>query len=124
MLNLQTTNHLKKNNSRYSKDKLIYRIRRVILKFKSNNKIVFGKNLRIIGSNPIFKLPNKGRVIIGDNVVLNSDFVNSNTSLTTKVKFVTGYDGQIIIGNNCDLNGTCFVAYDEIKIGDYCQFAS
>jgi acetyltransferase-like isoleucine patch superfamily enzyme len=56
--------------------------------------------------------------------VLNSDFERSNTSLTTKVKFVTGITGKIIIGNNCDLNGTCFVSYDEIEIGNFCQFAS
>lgn len=87
-------------------------------------KIQSGNNLKILGHLPIFKVPQNGRIFIGNNVVLNSDFKNSNTSLTTKVKFITGINGKITIGNNCDLNGTCFVSYDEIEIGNYCQFAS
>ncbi|MBX9888361.1 MAG: hypothetical protein K2Y30_10550 [Flavobacteriaceae bacterium] len=83
-----------------------------------------GSELQILGQAPILKVPKNGKVIIGDSVVLNSDFINSNTSLTTRVKFVTGTNGTIRIGNNCDLNGTCMVAYDEIEIGDNCQFAS
>ena len=110
--------------TRFSTDKFLYKYKRYILKLLFHNKVEFGKNLRILGELPIFKIPHKGKVYIGDNVVLNSDFISSNTSLTTRVKFVTGYTGKIVIGNNCDLNGTCFVSYDEIEIGDYCQFAS
>lgn len=91
---------------------------------KVGNHIQIGRNLLILGKMPIIKAPKNGRIIIGDNVTLNSDFKNSNTSLTTKVKFVTGYNGIIKVGNNCDLNGTCFVAYEEIEIGNFCQFAS
>lgn len=86
--------------------------------------LTLGSGFQILGALPIIKAPGNGRIIIGDNVVLNSDFKNSNTSLTTKVKFVVGLHGTIKIGNNCDLNGTCMVAYDEIEIGDFCQFAS
>lgn len=115
---------IKNKKTRYSNDKFIYKIRRFLLPILSKNKIVFGQNLKILGSLPIFKIPQNGQIILGDNVVLNSDFINSNTSLTTKVKFVTGFNGKIKIGNNCDLNGVCFVSYDELEIGDYCQFAS
>lgn len=100
------------------------RFRLRFLKLKYKDKFIFGRNTIILGALPILKLPQKGRVVLGDGVVLNSDYINSNTSLTTKVKFVTGNNGIIKIGNNCDLNGTCFVAYDEIEIGDYCQFGS
>jgi hypothetical protein len=40
------------------------------------------------------------------------------------VKLVTGFEGIIKIGNNCDLNGTCIVSYNEVIIGNYCQIAS
>lgn len=113
-----------KKYTRFSTDKFIYKFKRHLLKLLYNNKIEFGSNLRILGELPILKIPRQGKVYIGDNVVLNSDFISSNTSLTTRVKFITGYTGKIVIGNNCDLNGTCFVSYDEIEIGDYCQFAS
>ncbi len=110
--------------TRFQNDGFASKIRKIYLKIAWNKKLKFGTNLKILGSNPIFKIPKNGKIILGNNVVLNSDFKNSNTSLTTKVKFVTGYDGKISIGNNCDLNGTCFVSYNEIEIGDYCQFAS
>lgn len=95
-----------------------------LLKFRLRQKISIGAEIQVLGRMPIIKAPNNGRIIIGDKSVLNSDFKNSNTSLTTPVKFVTGNNGIIRIGNNCDLNGTCMVAYEEIEIGDYCQFAS
>lgn len=95
-----------------------------ILKWYWGDKFSAGEKLQVLGANPIIKAPQNGRIIVGTEVVLNSDFVNSNTSLSTRVKFVTGINGLIKIGNNCDLNGTCMVAYDEIEIGNYCQFAS
>jgi len=100
------------------------RINKIILRYLYGSKISFGKNLRILGGMLIFKIPKNGFIEFGENVVLNSDFKKSNTSLTTKAKFVTGVNGKIIIGNNCDFNGTCFVAYEKIVVGDYCQFAS
>ncbi len=87
-------------------------------------KVNHGSNIRILGKNAYFKLPKNGFVSLGNNVVLNSDEKNSNTALTTRCKFVTGYEGKIIIGDNCDLNGTCIVSYEEVSIGNHCQFAS
>jgi acetyltransferase-like isoleucine patch superfamily enzyme len=110
--------------SRTQKLTIRMRINKIILRYLYGSKISFGKNLRILGDFPIFKIPKNGIIEFGENVVLNSDFKKSNTSLTTKVKFVTGINGEIIIGNNCDFNGTCFVAYDKIVVGGYCQFAS
>ena len=99
-------------------------IRQKFIKLKWGSKVTFGKELQILGNLPIIKSPKNGKIILGNKVVLNSDFIHSNTSLTTKVKFVTGINGRITIGDNCDLNGTCMVAYDEIEIGNNCQFAS
>ncbi len=99
-------------------------IRKNIIKLIWGKKVSFGTNVQILGRSPIIKAPKNGKIIIGDGVILNSDNIHSNTSLTTPVKFVTGVNGTIKIGENCDLNGTCMVAYDEIEIGNYCQFAS
>jgi acetyltransferase-like isoleucine patch superfamily enzyme len=111
-------------NKRTKKEKFYSYLYKQRLKIFKGEKLILGSELQILGSLPVVKIPGNGRIIIGNNVVLNSDFKNSNTSLTTKVKFVVGIHGLIKIGNNCDLNGTCMVAYDEIEIGDFCQFAS
>jgi acetyltransferase-like isoleucine patch superfamily enzyme len=105
-------------------ERFLSSVRKRILYLRWRKKFIVGKQVQILGSIPILKVPANGKIIVGDEVVLNSDFVNSNTALTTKVKFVTGINGKIRIGNNCDLNGTCMIAYDEIEIGDFCQFAS
>lgn len=109
---------------RSRKERFFSYIKRSVLKIKWGDKLVFGNEVQILGKMPIIKAPKNGKIIIGNKVVLNSDFMNSNTSLTTAVKFVTGINGTIRIGDNCDLNGTCMVAYDEIEIGNNCQFAS
>lgn len=109
---------------RSDKERLLSYLKLFVLRLKWKDKLVFGNEVQILGKPPIIKAPKNGKIIIGNKVVLNSDFKNSNTSLTTAVKFVTGIQGRIKIGNNCDLNGTCMVAYDEIQIGDNCQFAS
>lgn len=57
-------------------------------------------------------------------MVVNSDFKNTNTALTFRCKFVTGYEGVIIIGENTMLNGVCLVSYEKIEIGSDCQIAS
>jgi acetyltransferase-like isoleucine patch superfamily enzyme len=111
-------------NIRTSSGTFRFKIKSMILKVLYRRKVVIGKNLKILGKMPIIKIPQEGSLFFGDNNILNSDFISSNTSLTTRVKFVTGYNGKIVIGNNCDFNGTCIVSYQEIEIGDFCQFAS
>lgn len=110
--------------ARSPKERFFSSLKYILMKRKWKNKLTAGSELQILGKSPIIKAPKNGKIIIGDNVVLNSDFINSNTSLTTVVKFVTGINGTIRIGDNCDLNGTCMVAYEEIEIGNNCQFAS
>ncbi|GGB60482.1 acyltransferase [Shewanella inventionis] len=89
-----------------------------------NTKVTVSGQLKILGGIPYFKIPKNGEVIFGDNVVLNSDFKKSNTALTFRCKFITGYNGKIIVGKNTMFNGVCVVSYDEVIIGDNCQIAS
>lgn len=103
---------------------IIHKMYPLIFKYLYKEKIEFGKNLKILGSIPFFKLPRNGKVKLGNNVVLNSDFKNSNTALTYKCKFVTGYDGLIEVGDNTMINGSSIVSYLHVKIGKNCQIAS
>jgi acetyltransferase-like isoleucine patch superfamily enzyme len=95
-----------------------------MLKLFYKNKLYLGKGVKVLGSSPYFKIPRNGKIVIGNNVVLNSDFKRTNTALTYKCKFVTGYDGEIVVGENSMLNGVCVVSYLKVKIGKYCQIAS
>jgi acetyltransferase-like isoleucine patch superfamily enzyme len=95
-----------------------------IIKIIHKNKVSLKDKLIILGKFPHFKLPKNGKVYFGNKVVINSDFKNSNTALTYRCKFVTGYDGFIEIGDNTMMNGTCIVSYKNIKIGKNCQIAS
>lgn len=91
---------------------------------KRYEKVFLQGNINILGKLPHFKIPKNGKIEFGHNVVLNSDFSKSNTALTFRCKFVTGYDGKISVGENTMFNGVCVVAYDEVVIGRNCQFAS
>ena len=87
-------------------------------------KLNLGNNVKILGYLPYFKIPKSGKVFIGDCAVINSDFKGSNTALTYRCKFVTGYDGVIQIGDRSMLNGACIVSYKSVVIGSDCQIAS
>lgn len=95
-----------------------------VLKKLNKNHVFLDGDVKILGQLPYFKLPKNGKVFLGNQVVLNSDFKNTNTALTYRCKFVTGYDGIIKIGKHTMLNGVCVVSYQKVEIGDECQIAS
>lgn len=95
-----------------------------LLKKIHKNHVILEGNIKILGQLPHFKVPKNGKVFFGNKVVLNSDYKNTNTALTYRCKFVTGYEGVIKIGNHTMLNGVCVVSYQKVEIGDECQIAS
>ena len=106
---------------------MIYRILNsikcfIIMTVYTNVK--FSGRVKIMGKLPYFKLPNEGKLFFANNVTLNSDFKNSNTALTYRCKFVTGYFGEIHVGENTMFNGACVVSYRKVTIGKNCQVAS
>ncbi|WP_151802437.1 acyltransferase [Acinetobacter guillouiae] len=103
---------------------MINSVKVFLLKKIYKNHVFFRGEVKILGQLPYFKLPKNGKIFLGNQVVLNSDFKNTNTALTYRCKFVTGYDGIIKIGNNTMLNGVCIVSYKNVEIGDECQIAS
>ena len=102
---------------------LLQRLKKIYIQIL-NKKVFLLGNIRILGKLPYFKIPRNGIVEFGNNVVLNSDFKNTNTALTYRCKFVTGYEGKIFVGDNTMFNGVCVVSYEEIRIGKNCQIAS
>ena len=95
-----------------------------LLRLKYGKKISLNGPIRIFGNQPIFKLPENGRIVIGRKVVLNSDAMHSNTALTYNCTLACGLNGRIEIGDNTMLNGVSITSYDSVKIGKNCQIAS
>ena len=95
-----------------------------ILKQKYKGHIATDGPLRILGKLPVLKTPGTSKVVMGNKVVLNSDFKNSNTALTYRCTLVCGLQGIIEIGDNTMLNGVCITAYEKVSIGKNCQIAS
>lgn len=104
--------------------RIINGIRILILNRKK--RFIHGDNLLIMGHTPYIKYPKQaeGFIKLGNGVILNSDSRNSNTSVMSVVKFTLGYNGNITIGDNCDLNGINIVSYKSVEIGSHCQFGS
>lgn len=96
----------------------------LLLNKRYGKKLTFKKGVKILGPLPYFKIPKNGKVLIENSVIINSDVKNSNTALTYRCKFVTGYEGTISIGSNTMLNGVCIVSYQKVEIGSECQIAS
>ncbi len=107
----------------YLCSKILNSIKIALIAMLHSNVKIAG-NIKILGALPYFKLPRDGKVYFGNNVVLNSDFKNTNTALTNRCKFVTGYTGEIVVGNNTMFNGVCVVSYKSVTIGNNCQIAS
>lgn len=77
--------------------------------------VKYGKNIR---GNRIF-LKNKGKIIIGDRVNLNSYPGGEpyKTGLQCHCK-----ESVIYIGNDCNLNGTMIHCRTSVTIGNFCMF--
>lgn len=95
-----------------------------LLKWKYAGKLETDGAIRILGNQPVFKLPGNSKIVLGSKVVLNSDAVNSNTALTFNCTLACGLNGKIEIGDNSMLNGVSITSYQSVKIGRNCQIAS
>ena len=96
--------------------KLIKIVRLVVLRLKLKfYGVRYGKKLR---GNRVY-ITNEGAIRLGDSVSLNS-FPGGElykTGLQTYCK-----DAKIVIGNNCNLNGTMIHCRELVEIDDYCLF--
>lgn len=100
------------------------KFRTFLLKQKYGPKLQTDGPVRILGRQPIIKLPGNASIVIGSKVVLNSDDKHSNTALTFRCTLACGLNGSIEIGDNTMMNGVSITAYQKVKIGKNCQIAS
>lgn len=95
-----------------------------LLKWQYRGQLLTNGTIRILGNQPVFKLPGESMIKLGSKVVLNSDHKHSNTALTFNCTLACGLTGRIEIGDNTMLNGVSITAYESVTIGMNCQIAS
>lgn len=100
---------------------LYYRL--VILSWRFRSDIEF-KKVKIDGV-PIIDLRDGGKLILGNNVRLNSRNRGYHINMFAPVKLFADRPGAIIrIGDNTRIHGSCIHAYSRISIGSRCLIAS
>lgn len=93
-----------------------------LLSMKSG--VTVKKGCTVIGW-PIIQLKCNSRLIIGENVTLNSRNIDYHVNMYSPVKMLADREeAVIIIGDNTRIHGTCIHAYSKIKIGDNCLIAA
>ena len=74
---------------------------------------------------PLIYIHEKARLIIGNNVTINSQNKGYHLNMFMPCKLMADRPGAIIeIGSNTRLHGSCIHAYTKIKIGNNCLIAA
>lgn len=109
--------------------KLFYRIK-YFFEWKEFKKLLTSKNI-VIGNNtnfkkiPIIQIHENSKLIIGNNVLINSDNYGYHVNMFSKSKLMADKaDAIIIIGDNTRFHGSCIHAYKRIEIGKNCLIAA
>ncbi|MDY0143776.1 MAG: acyltransferase [Bacteroidales bacterium] len=90
----------------------------------SNKKIVLRGKVKLNGS-PIIDVKNGGKLVIGNNVYLNSRNHSYHINMYSGTKIIADRSGAIVeIGDDCRIHGTCLHAYNKISIGKNCLIAA
>jgi acetyltransferase-like isoleucine patch superfamily enzyme len=93
-------------------------------KLKKLNRNLIGKNLKIYGQ-PIIIQVHDTRIVIENNVTLNSNKENYHLNMHSPCKLLLDRPGATIkIGTNTRIHGTCIHAYESIVIGENCLIAA
>lgn len=94
--------------------KMNCRLPRIMLRV---NKVVYGKNLKLLGYPFIFRYP-EASIYIGDNCQINSNFFSNLGGLFQRTIIIARGHGKIRIGNNVGISGSTIYSLDSIEIGD------
>ena len=74
---------------------------------------------------PLIYVDKNAQLIIGNNVMINSDNSRYHLNMFTACKIIIDKPGAIItIGDNCRIHGTCIHAYKSVTIGKNCLIAA
>jgi len=95
-----------------------------VLYCKTNSKITIGKNVKFRHF-PRLVLAKNTKLILGNNVVINSDKRGYSLNMHSSCKLLLDKEGGYIkIGDNTRIHGTCIHAYQKIEIGKNCLIAA
>ena len=96
----------------------------VNLRIKSLPNVSIGSGSKFI-KRPIIRIANGSRLVIGDNVIINSDKEKYHLNMHSPSKLLLDRPGgKIIIGSNTRIHGTCIHAYSLVEIGNNCLIAA
>ena len=91
---------------------------------KLNKRIELGENVRFFCA-PSIIIKDGGTLKIGDNVTINSDNHGYHVNMYKPCKLLIDRPGgNINIGKNTRIHGSCIHAYEEITIGENCLIAA
>ena len=96
----------------------------LLINLKNHGRIKFGKKVSVYPM-PRLIIRKNCRVIIGNNVTLNSANSGYHLNMHSKIKIMADRHGATIrIGDNCRIHGACIHAYKSISIGANCLIAA
>lgn len=93
------------------------------LLLKACRNAVIGKKLKIRGI-PIIDISPNGKLLIDDNVTLNSTNIDYHINMFGPIKIFIENSAKISIGENTRLHGVCLHARSAITIGKNCLVAA
>jgi acetyltransferase-like isoleucine patch superfamily enzyme len=79
---------------------------------------IYGK--LIISGIPLIDIRGNGSLLINDNVLLNSYNLGYHINMHSPVKIFIENNGEISIGKNTRIHGSCIHSLNEIRIGNNC----
>jgi len=91
---------------------------------KRNKHLVIEGKIRIKGV-PIIEVSKNAKIILKNNITLNSINQKYHVSMHSPVKLIADKENAtIIIGENTRIHGSCIHAYEDIFIGKNCLIAA
>jgi acetyltransferase-like isoleucine patch superfamily enzyme len=92
--------------------------------FLSKKNLFLGEKVKIHGM-PIIQISKGAKVILNDNVTINSKNYGYHANMYSPVKLMADRKNAVIeIGENTRINGACIHAYKKVSIGRNCLIAA
>lgn len=110
-------------------NRLIHKFHRItgtcaVKAVKFNQNLIIEGKIHVIGI-PIIDIRNGARIIIRNNVTLNSCNYGYHINMHSPVKLFADREGaEIVIDENTRIHGSCIHAYEKIVIGKNCLIAA